>query len=100
MARASMLANAANATTGDWINILGPKMALAITGTFDGGTVALEATIDGTNALPVNYQGGGVVEVTDQVIDLVIDFLPQTYQIRLVTSGGGGSMSVTGILTT
>jgi len=100
MARASMLTNAANATTGKWINILGPKMALAIVGTFDGGTVALEATIDGVNALPANYQGGGVVELTDEIVDLIIDFLPQTYQIRLVTSGGGGSMSVTGTLTT
>lgn len=83
------LNGAGNGATSDVFRFKGVHQdhVLYVSGSFDGGTVQLESTPDGGDTwIPVS--GGDITEATVKVLD----FIPS--DVRITTSGGGASMSV------
>ena len=71
---------------------LGLNGAVQIEGTFDGATVALEGTVDGTNFHTLTTLLGAGASLTSAGI---FEFTTAVLAIRPKVTGGGGSESIT-----
>jgi hypothetical protein len=91
----TLLSAAGGAETGDSFPHLGGSKMIEVKGTFDSASVAIEISLDGTNWHAIRDSAGTAIAITAAVGDVYIENLKQEYSIRAVTSGGGGSTSLT-----
>ena len=82
--------------TGSSISLKQGEFYFIISGVFDGATVTLQCKPWGSSAsfADVHYSDGTAVAVTSAISDLLI-YLGEGFNIRVVVSGGGGSVDIT-----
>lgn len=66
--------------------------SIQVAGTFNSASVALQGSNDGTNYAPLNDPGGTVIGINAAGIKAILE---NTLWIKPVTTGGGGSQSLT-----
>jgi len=93
--KTALLTAAEGTETGLSVPSTGGSAIITATGTFDAASIAIEVSLDGVTWEAVHDANGDLLPITEASQDVYLVEVKQEMSIRAVTSGGGGSTSLT-----